>query len=152
MSLAGLFFATLAVSAAGGLVPVVNVELWLVGVAATAPQGAILPVALAASLGQTAAKALLYRGGEAVVPSLKRRRSRASAAVSTLERGGRLGTAIVFSSALTGLPPLYAVSLAAGLGRFPLAAFLALTWLGRFLRFALVFLLPRALLGLGANP
>lgn len=150
MSLASLFLATLAVSAAGGLVPLINVELWLVGVAATAPE-AIVPVVLAASLGQTAAKALLYLGGDAAAPGLKRRGPRASAALSALQRRGPLGTTVVFASAVTGLPPLYVVSVAAGLGRFPFALFLGLTWLGRILRFAFVFLLPRAVLRLGAG-
>lgn len=58
---------------------------------------------------------------------------------------------MVFASALTGLPPLYVVSVAAGLGRFPLARFVALTLLGRLLRFAFVFLVPQALLGLGVG-
>lgn len=88
MSLASLFFATLAVSAAGGLVPVINVELWLVGVAATAPRGAILPVVLAASLGQVAAKILLYLGGGTAVPALRRRGPRAWAALQELQGRG----------------------------------------------------------------
>ncbi|HEY6554355.1 MAG TPA: hypothetical protein VI669_13440 [Vicinamibacteria bacterium] len=145
--MASLFFATLLVSAVGGLVPVVNVELWLLGVAATCPPEALVPVVLAASLGQVAAKCLLYSGGDAAVSSL-RCRPRARAALQKLEGRGSLGAAMVFGSALTGLPPLYVVSVVAGLARFPFARFVTLTMTGRVLRFAFVFLLPQALLAL----
>jgi membrane protein YqaA with SNARE-associated domain len=58
---------------------------------------------------------------------------------------------VVFGSAFIGLPPLYAVSVAAGMARFPFRRFIALTLAGRILRFAFVFLLPGALLAVGAG-
>jgi len=145
MSLAGIVLATLLVSAFGGLVPFVNVELWLVGVSATCPTAALWPVVLAASLGQVAAKALLYLGGDAAVPCLRRRLPRAWAGLSAFEARRSLGTTMVFGSALLGLPPLYVVSVVAGVARFPFARFLALTLAGRILRFAVVFVLPRVI-------
>ena len=54
-------------------------------------------------------------------------------------------TVILFSSALTGIPPFYAISLAAGFTRFPPGRFIALGMAGRLLRFTAVFLLPRLL-------
>jgi membrane protein YqaA with SNARE-associated domain len=148
LTIATLVFATFVVSAAGGLVPVINVELWLLGVSATCPSAALLPLVLAASLGQLAAKCVLYLGGDAALPTL-RRRPRAAAAVQKLEGRGSLGTAMVLGSALLGLPPLYVVSVVAGLVRFPLARFAVLTFTGRVLRFAFVFALPRLLVTLG---
>ena len=46
-------------------------------------------------------------------------------------------------SALVGLPPLYAVSLMAGVLRLPLARFMVVTAVGRVLRFALIFYAAR---------
>jgi membrane protein YqaA with SNARE-associated domain len=58
----------------------------------------------------------------------------------------RLGTrrppALVFTSALTGLPPFYAVSVAAGMLGFRPGPFLAAGLAGRLLRFGAVFALP----------
>jgi hypothetical protein len=97
----GLVLLTLVVAFGGGLVPFINVEVWVVGVSAVCPGATLVPVVLAASLGQVAAKILLYRagggaaswgsrhrgrGGDAVpLPALSRPRSRGTAAA--LHRG-----------------------------------------------------------------
>jgi choline dehydrogenase-like flavoprotein len=67
---------------------------------------------------------------------------------SRLEGGSR-GAAAVFGSALAGAPPLYVVSLVAGVARFRFGLFVALTLAGRLLRFAVAFGLPRAALAVG---
>jgi membrane protein YqaA with SNARE-associated domain len=145
MSVPAVVLATLVVSAVGGLVPFVNVELWLVGVSAACPSAAVLPVTLAASLGQVAAKAVLYQAGRATFPGLRSRGPRLAAIVRRLEGRGRRSAALVFTSALAGVPPLYAVSVVAGVTRFRFASFIVLTLAGRLLRFAVVFGLPRVL-------
>jgi membrane protein YqaA with SNARE-associated domain len=144
MPIAGVVLATLVVSAVGGLVPIVNVELWLVGVSATCPSAEVLPVALAASLGQVVAKAMLYGAGRAAVPGLQDRVPRLAGMVRKLEGQGLRSAAVVFGSALAGVPPLYAVSVVAGVARFRFTSFVALTLAGRLLRFLVVFGLPRA--------
>ena len=68
------------------------------------------------------------------------------------ERLGRARTctgAVVFASAVTGCPPFYLVSVAAGALPFPLARFLVVGALGRLLRFAAVVAVPRLI---GATP
>jgi len=67
-----------------------------------------------------------------------------------LEGAASHGTAVVFASALTGVPPFYAVSVAAGVVRFHFPRFLALALVGRVLRFTAVFLIPRLVSMLGA--
>jgi membrane protein YqaA with SNARE-associated domain len=141
-----LVLGTLAVAVGGGLVPVLNVEAWVLGVSVASPTAALLPVVLAASLGQVAAKCLLYRaGGGAARWGTRRDATRVALAVRRLEGAASRGTLVVFASALTGVPPLYATSLAAGAARFRFDRFVLLTFCGRALRFGLVFLLPRAL-------
>lgn len=140
----GLVLLTLAVAFGGGLVPFINVEVWVVGVSAVCPGAALVPVVLAASLGQVAAKILLYRaGGGAASWGSRRRGPRFAATVRRLQERASRGTAVVFASAFTGVPPFYLVSVAAGVTRFRFPRFLALALLGRLLRFTVVFLLPR---------
>ena len=143
MDAAWLAIMTLAVAAAGGLLPFINVEAWLLGVSAVCPGAALVPVVLAASVGQVAAKILLYRAGGEARGWGARRSTRLAGAVQRLGGAASHGTAVVFASALTGVPPFYLVSVAAGVVRFRFARFLALALVGRVLRFTAVFLIPR---------
>jgi membrane protein YqaA with SNARE-associated domain len=139
-------FATLAVAMGGGLVPFINVEAWVLGISFASPAATLVPVVLAASLGQVAAKCLLYRaGGGAVAWSTRGDAARVASAVRRLEGAASRGALLVFASALTGVPPLYATSLAAGAARFRFDRFLVLVLLGRVLRFGLLSALPRAM-------
>lgn len=139
-----LLATTFSIAFAGGFLPIVNVEAYLV---ATAFLGASVPpvlLACAAALGQMSSKLLLYFGARRIAEGrLGSNESRLRAALDRLAaaRGG--GTFLVFTSALTGLPPFYFLSLAAGLSRFPSGAFAAAGFAGRFLRFATVVLIPR---------
>jgi membrane protein YqaA with SNARE-associated domain len=150
MDVLWLSLATLAVSAAGGLIPLINVEAWVIGVSAVGPPAALVPVVLAATVGQVSAKVVLYRaGGGARAWQSRHEGSRLTALVQRLEGPASRGTAVVFSSALTGVPPFYLVSLAAGALRYRFPRFVVLALVGRLLRFALVFLLPQVLVALG---
>ncbi len=75
--------------------------------------------------------------------------ARLADAVQRLESVASHGTAVVFASAFTGVPPFHAVSVAAGVVRFHFPRFLALALAGRVLRFTLVFLIPRLVSALG---
>lgn len=122
----------------------INVELYLVSVSALAPQAALLPVVAAASVGQVAAKVLLYGVGRGALrlPTF-RDGGRVTAAVERLRNARGGAYSVVFAGALLGLPPFYAVSVAAGVLRIRLSAFVVLGLLGRLLRFAAIFMLPR---------
>lgn len=137
-----LVVATFAVALVGGLVPLLNVELYLAGVAIAAPGASVVPLALAAGLGQILAKVVLYGAGLGVL-RLSTRRGGLERVAARLHGGGPGARAVVFASALVGVPPLYAVAVAAGTLRLGLPAFVALGFLGRLLRFAAILLLPR---------
>lgn len=138
---ASISLATFGYALLSGLLPFLNVEAYLLSVSALMPDAPLVPVVLAASAGQMTAKGLLYlsaralpagKGGGAIQRLAER-----------LARGNGQATALVFVSAVAGLPPFYAVSLAAGLLRFRLDYFMAAGVIGRLLRFAAVFVLPR---------
>lgn len=115
-----------------GLIPVVNAELVLVGLAVSVPP-AMLPLAVVGiATGQMIAKAFLYVTGDKLV----RERLHAQLVRWRLVGvGARSGPAVVGVSALVGVPPFYLVSVAAsGLGvRF--RTFVLLGLCGRLLRF-----------------
>ena len=140
--LAGTFLFSLV----GGVVPFLNVEAYLVSVSALAPGASVWPVALAAALGQMAAKSLLYLGGRGLLRlPMGKTRARIEAATARLATAEGRGLAIVTTSAVVGVPPFYAISVAAGVVRLRFAPFLALGLTGRLVRFAAVFVLPRLL-------
>ena len=130
---------SLATSFASGFLPFVNVEAFVAGAAALSPDATLLLVVVPATLGQMAAKALLYLGGRGLVGLPSALATRARAAASRLAAVPARSAGVVFSSALVGLPPFYVVSVAAGAARVPPSLFLGVGSLGRLLRFAAVF-------------
>jgi membrane protein YqaA with SNARE-associated domain len=127
-----------------GLVPAVNTEAYLLMVAGLAPRAALLPVVACVTAGQMLAKGLLYLAGSGAVTSrfLARRAGRLEALRERLGRARAGTSAVVFSSAVTGIPPFYLVSLAAGSLRFSLARFLLVGGSGRLIRFAAIVAVP----------
>jgi membrane protein YqaA with SNARE-associated domain len=128
---------TFAFALAGGIVPVLNVEAYLVSLSALSPGAPVWPVALAAALGQMTAKSLLYFAGRGVVRlPLCRMAQRIEAASARLAASPHGSLAVVTASAVTGVPPFYATSVAAGVLRVRFTSFLAVGLAGRLLRFA----------------
>jgi membrane protein YqaA with SNARE-associated domain len=126
-----------------GVVPIFNVEIYLLSLSTLSPDRAALPVALSASLGQMAAKSLLYLAGRGVVRlPFGKAQSRVQAEATRLARAQAGPMSVVMASALTGLPPFYAVSVAAGMLKLRFVRFFLFGCAGRFLRFALVLGVP----------
>lgn len=146
--LVGYCGSALVVGAASGLVPAVNTEAYLLLAAAIAPPEALAPLLVCVTVGHMAAKALLYATGSGAA------RLRLAHTGGLARLGGGLarvragGSAVVFASAVFGVPPFYLTSVAAGSLRFPLARFLLLGGSGRLLRFAAIIALPRLLGGM----
>jgi membrane protein YqaA with SNARE-associated domain len=141
----GLYGGTLVACFVAGLVPVVNAELFLVGVSVWAVTStAQLPLlAACAAVGQMTAKVLLYYAGMGVFELPRGRfRERLERARSKIERWRRRPYLIYAISASVGLPPFYLVSLAAGALRIGFRAFCAIGLAGRFVRFAVILALP----------
>nr|WP_255430003.1 VTT domain-containing protein [Streptomonospora sp. PA3] len=142
--------------AASALVPVLNVELYLVGMG-TLRGGVLFAMAVAAGIGQTAGKILYFYIGRGAlnIPWLKRRSEAPSRWKERAERwrakaeGRPLWTAgLVGVSSLTSIPPFMVVAVLAGTLRMPLAAFTAVTFVTRTARFAVLVYAPGLALGL----
>jgi len=132
-------------------VPLVSIELALVGAAATGTSGRLLVAqVLVAAAGQMVGKSCFFLGGRtAFLRSTKRRKPRRSRTAQWFERlvaraARQRGAAAVavFVSAVTGLPPFALVSALAGAWRLRLPSFFVLGVVGRSARFAGVLLLP----------
>lgn len=143
----GLTFGYSVVSA---LVPVVNAELYLVGLMTRQPQLAWWLVGLAAAVGQMVGKLVYYYAGRGVLrlPARLRRRSDRQSAGRWSQRLARFQhtchdrpvwtVGVLLASAAIGLPPYLAIALLAGVGRVPLPTFLVTGLVGRFARFGAI--------------
>lgn len=133
----------LAFGVGSALLPVVNAEAYALVRAGQSVWGALL-VVLALAIGQTAGKLVLFeaarRGSGLLRPRkpVSERRSRWAQRAATLLTDNRTAAPAVLASALVGLPPLAAVSIAAGAAGQSRRLFLSLCLAGRTVRFGLV--------------
>lgn len=149
MELLGLVAATFAYCLAGGVVPILNAEVYMLAAGARAPAEWAVPLVLAATAGQMVGKSLTYWLGRGTLvlpwPSVTRRIEQARATAARYERAEG---AVTFVSAVVGIPPFYVISVAAGVVKMSFAKYLLLGTLGRLIHFAGLFYAP-ALFGRG---
>jgi membrane protein YqaA with SNARE-associated domain len=138
--------ASAAVGLGSALLPLLNAEVYALGTAGTHPALG-LAVVVALACGQTAGKLALFEAARRGSGRLRRHRTarpgRWSARITRALGSRRTGAPLVLVSAVLGLPPLAAVSLAAGASAQPRWEFGLLCLLGRTARFA-VLVLPAA--------
>ena len=139
----GTHLTTFVVSLLSGLIPLIHIETYLVAVAALTP-AAGWPVVLITTLGQMIAKVILYQAGRhGLRPIAGRFQGKLERAEAALRRHKAGPDVVVLTSAVTGFPPFYGVSVMAGVMQLSLARFLLIATPARLLRFALVFFTPR---------
>lgn len=140
---AALWAATFAFAFVSGVVPfVLNVELYLLAVAAMTDASPVAIVGLATA-GQTLAKGVLYLVGKGSLNIKWVKRAAASKAAGAFEKRPGSSLGIVAVSALAGVPPLYGVALVAGTLRLPPVAFMIVVLIGRIIRFGAVYMAPQ---------
>lgn len=130
--LCGLLLAT----AVSGIVPLLNAELLVVTAAAALPAVGVPLVAVASTVGQMSTKFSLFalaRWAPSKLPAKARRALERSARPLRAREGAV--SSLVFTSAATGIPPFYGISLAAGAIGVRSISFLASGSLGRLVRF-----------------
>ncbi|MQA17028.1 MAG: hypothetical protein GEV09_23720 [Pseudonocardiaceae bacterium] len=149
---------TFGYSAVSALIPVFNIELYLVGLVSQRPQLAWWLLGLAAAAGQLTGKTLFYfagRGSLRLPDWLHRRSGRRGAGRwsawlgrmhdrfhHTAEHRPVWTVAVLLTSASVGLPPFAATALVAGWAQVRLTVFLATGLVGRFARFSAVAVAP----------
>ncbi|SFP02386.1 hypothetical protein SAMN05421810_101724 [Amycolatopsis arida] len=154
----GWLAATLGTGVVSALLPVVNMEVYLVGVLAARPDLPWAAMGVAAAVGQMVGKLCYFYAGRGGV-RLGRRRLRRRADPA---RAGRWATdvrrfrdavalrpvaagAILFLSAGTGVPPFAVLAVVAGAAGMPAPRFVVLGLAGRTLRFCALAAVPSLL-------
>lgn len=141
----GLYGATLVVCFLAGLIPIVNAEVFLVGVSIWAVKSPdqLPAIILLAAVGQMLAKVILYYAGmgmfELPTGRWKERIDKARAKLTRWEKQPYL---VYASSASLGLPPLYLTTFAAGALRINFTLFCLIGLLGRIARFSVIVIIP----------
>lgn len=141
LAMLGIYGGTFAVSLIAGLVPLVNAELFLVGLVRLAIDDASqLPwVVVAAAAGQMVAKIGLYHAGRGMLELPRGRyRAKIEAVRERIERWKSKPYIIYGLSSVLGIPPFYLTVIAAGAMQISFQAFLAIGLAGRLLRFAVL--------------
>jgi membrane protein YqaA with SNARE-associated domain len=139
----GLLTGSFLVAVISALFPPVNVEIFLIGVAAVARPAALPGVVVAAALGQMVGKIGFYFAGRGFVKlPLGRYQAKFDEWSVRLGRSQRGVDLVMFSSSLWGVPPFLVVPYLAGVFRLGFSRFLVLGLVGRLLRFSAVVALP----------
>ena len=141
--IAGVYLASFAIAIVSGVVPIVNAELYLIGVVlAVGGIPEALALALLVALGQMIAKAAIYRASLGVAQLGERQTQKLGAklerARALVHRHRRKPLALAFVSASVGLPPFYVVSILAGILEVRFRAFFTVGLAGRTLRFGTI--------------
>jgi len=134
----GIYAGTLVVGVLSGLVPIINGEIFLVGVVLLS--GKLWPaiaLALLVAIGQMIAKIILYKAAHSATGLGKDSRlgRKIEAARAKLDKWREKPLAITFISAVTGLPPFYLITLLAGALGVRFRTFFILGIIGRVIRF-----------------
>lgn len=133
--LGGLLIAT----AISGVVPVLNAELLVLAAAALVPLAGLPFVVAVATGGQMLGKTTLFALARWLPRKLPKRAraalDRASRRVAAQKRGP---ATLVLTSAASGIPPLYGVSLACGALGMRLPTFVIMGCVGRAVRFGAI--------------
>lgn len=142
----GEALALLGVSIASALLPLINLEAYLVGLAALSSEQRIWLLAAVGGAGQMLGKVVwYYLGANALRWGWIRRKVEKPKAQAKLELWRErtherplLGAAALFVSASAGVPPLAVMAVLAGQLRTSLTIFVPVVFVGRTLRFVAV--------------
>jgi membrane protein YqaA with SNARE-associated domain len=139
LAMLGIYGGTFVVSIIAGLVPLVNTEVFLVGLVRFAvDRSSQLPaIAVAAATGQMVAKIGLYHAGRGMLELPRGRyKQKIEEVRGKLERWRTKPYLIYAVSSVVGVPPFYLTVLAAGAMKIRFTAFLGIGLAGRLARFA----------------
>jgi membrane protein YqaA with SNARE-associated domain len=146
----GWLLATAGTALLGSIVPVVNIEVYLLGVLSVFHGLPWWALALAATVGQLAGKTLFFLAGSGGV-RLGERLTRMTKAkqggkiTEWLERFQRMveqrpwwGRVVLFVGAIVDVPPFTLMSFVSGAAGLPLIGYLGVSFAGRALHFLLI--------------
>ena len=137
----GIYAGTFVVGAISSVVPLVSIDVFLVGITFAAGLSGAVPIALVvilAAAGQLAGKLPIYVATRGVVALPGPHRARIARLRARLARWQRAPHLVLATSAVVGLPPFSLVATAAGALAIGVRPFCLVVFAGRGLRFTLV--------------
>lgn len=144
-----LWLTTFAFSIASALLPFLPIEVYILGAgAAEAGTATAISLGIAAGAGATIGKIIWYelarRGAESAWAQKKLSQPKVKASyekwVARMHGRPWYAAGIMFVAASAGVPPLLAMAAVGGLLKMPMWVFVPTVFLGRSLRFSLLFL------------
>lgn len=132
----GIYAGTFAIAAVSSFVPVISIEVFLVGVTLARGPADAIALVLLATLGQLAGKLPIYYATRGLTSLPGRHRRWIDRMRGWLGRTGHSPDLVLAASALLGVPPFSIASTAAGALAIDPARFAVIIALGRALRFA----------------
>jgi membrane protein YqaA with SNARE-associated domain len=138
-----LVLTTLFVAFGSAVFPLINIEAYLGAVGAAIEHVGVVSVALAAAVGQTAGKVVLFYAADWAMslPWIKQKMSTPKWEASYEKWRARIAehpgqtTGVLFASASLGFPPLLVIAVLAGHLKVNIWLFVSTCLSGRFLRF-----------------
>lgn len=148
----GPYVATLVVGFLSALIPVVNIEMFLIAAAAIASGSyPVWTLGVVAGFGQMGGKCILYWSGGAAANSRAGRKFSPERTEALRRRMRAMNPWVLsgfsFVSALTGVPPFFLVSVLAGVIEMKFWQFLLTGLSGRVLRLVAIVTFPHAIKG-----
>jgi membrane protein YqaA with SNARE-associated domain len=143
----GIYAGSFIVGFVSGLVPFVNAEVFLVAVSPITPRHALLPVAVLCGAGQMCAKTIIFYAGRGVFKiNMGKLEGKIEAVQAKFQLWQNKAGALIFLSAVVGMPPFYVVSFVAGALKLSYVKFLATGFPGRCIRFGVIIYFPQLIL------
>lgn len=144
-----LWLTTFGISIVSALVPFLPIEFYILGAGAARPGvPAAIWLGIAAGAGATVGKIIWYEVARRGISSrwAQRKLSEPKVKAGYEKWVGRMqgrpwyGVAVMFIAASVGIPPLLVMAAVAGMLRMPMWAFVPTVFVGRTIRFTLLFL------------
>jgi membrane protein YqaA with SNARE-associated domain len=145
MSLSLMYATCFGLAIVSALLPWVNSEVLLLSLSAFAHSPfQLMILVLLASAGQLIGKCILYWAGRGVIPFSSGRIEKALNSWKDRFAGSASKSMwLVFVSAVTGIPPFYAITFLAGAFRLKFSSFIAIAAAGRLLHFGILAMVPQ---------
>jgi membrane protein YqaA with SNARE-associated domain len=142
----GIYAGTFAVGAISSVIPIVSIEVFLVGITLAHGAGDAIPLVVLATLGQVLGKLPIYAAARGVTAMPGRQQRWVERMRAWVARTGNRPALVLGTSAVLGLPPFSIASTAAGALAIPPRTFCTVIAAGRALRFAALVILAHCVL------
>lgn len=137
----GIYLASFVIAMISGVFPLVNAEVYLVGItiASRVSWPSLIVLGVIIACGQMVTHSLLFQASRGVAKAGGKRRAKLEARIerarARVARWGNKRVALLVSSAILGLPPFLLTCIAAGALAIPYRTFVSVGLAGRIVRF-----------------